>query len=98
MSDQYMEAMENSWNNIARLIDGVSEDYVVIITADHGGHDRAHGSDLPEDMTIPIIVTCKGQVKELDLTDANIKDIAPTVTQLLGVAPDSQWEGKSLLV
>ena len=98
MSEQYIKAMENSWNNIARLIDGVSEDYAIIITADHGGHDRAHGSDLPEDMTIPMIVTYKGQVKELDLTDANIKDIAPTVTQLLGVAPDSQWEGKSLLI
>lgn len=97
MSDQYMAAMENSWNNIARLIDGVSDDYVVIITADHGGHDRAHGSDLPEDMTIPVVARFKGEFREMDFSDVNIKDIAPTVAELLEVAPDSQWEGTSLL-
>jgi bisphosphoglycerate-independent phosphoglycerate mutase (AlkP superfamily) len=32
-----------------------------------------------------------------DFTGASIKDIAPTVTNLLGVYPDAEWEGKSLL-
>lgn len=31
------------------------------------------------------------------LKNANIKDIAPTVTKLLGVKPGDKWEGKSIL-
>ncbi|HSL70133.1 MAG TPA: ectonucleotide pyrophosphatase/phosphodiesterase, partial [Longimicrobiales bacterium] len=30
--------------------------YTVLVTADHGGHSRDHGSDDPRDMTIPWIV------------------------------------------
>ena len=48
-------------------------------------------------MIIPIIVLDKNGRVELDLTNASIKDIAPTVTKLLGAYPDDEWEGKSLL-
>jgi predicted AlkP superfamily pyrophosphatase or phosphodiesterase len=97
MSDQYMDAMANSWSNISRVLKALPDDYAVIITADHGGHDRTHGSTLPVDMTIPLLVYSKGQVLELDVSEASIKDVAPTIVQLLGVEPDEEWEGKSLL-
>ena len=97
MSEEYMDAMRNSWNNINRLVEALPEDYAVIITADHGGHDRMHGTDLPEDMTIPMLFYYKGEGHAVDLSDASIKDIAPTITALLGVGPDEEWEGKSLL-
>lgn len=73
------------------------EDYTVIVTADHGGHERMHGTDAPEDMTIPIMITGKGIEAGKVLQDANIKDIAPTIVKLLGVEPDEEWEGGSLL-
>ena len=95
MSEKYMEAMENSWYNVERVVDSLHEDYMVIVTADHGGHDRSHGTELPEDMTIPVIY--RGKERKLDLSSANIMDIAPTIAQLLGVDPDEEWEGKSLL-
>jgi phosphopentomutase len=97
MSEQYMEAMENSFNNISKLYDKLPDDYVIIVTADHGGHDRTHGTTLDEDMIIPIIALSKGEKIHIDLENASIKDIAPTVTALLGVSPDDEWEGKSLL-
>ena len=92
-----MEALENSWQNINKLVDALDEDTCVIITADHGGHDRTHGTDLPEDMIIPVFVLGKDVQDKVDLADANIKDIAPTVAELLGVESDEEWEGKSLL-
>ncbi len=97
MSDEYMNAMENSFNNISKLYNKLTDDYVVIVTADHGGHDRTHGTELTEDMIIPIMVLDKNKTTELDFKDASIKDIAPTVTAILGVFPDEEWEGKSLL-
>ena len=30
------------------------------------------------------------------LKDVNIIDIAPTITDILGIAPDPDWEGRSL--
>lgn len=97
MSEGYMEAMENSWKNIERVIAALPDDYTVIITADHGGHDRTHGSDLPEDMTIPMMFLGKQADKVKSLDGATIKDIAPTVVALHGVEPDPDWEGKSLI-
>lgn len=97
MSDEYMNAMENSFKNISKLAVALPDDYVIIVTADHGGHDRTHGTELNEDMIIPIMVLCKNEKLELDFTDASIKDIAPTVAKLLGAYPDEEWEGKSLL-
>ena len=79
------------------MISALPEDYTVIITADHGGHQRNHGVDVPEDMTIPLIV-CGAQSDRITMPDeVSIKDIAPTVAALLGVDPDPDWEGKSLI-
>lgn len=97
MSDEYMEAMNNSWENIHKVIQSLPEDYTCIITADHGGHDRMHGTDLPEDMKIPIIITGARIEQGKVLEKANIKDIAPTVAKLLDTEPDEEWEGISLL-
>ena len=97
MSEQYMAAMENSFNNITKLYNALPDDYVIIVTADHGGHDRTHGTELNEDMIIPMMVLSKKESIELDFEGASIKDIAPTVTKLLGVYPDDEWEGRSLL-
>lgn len=97
MSDEYMKAMENSFANVTKLYNSLPDDYVIIVTADHGGHDRTHGTELDEDMTIPVIVLSKNEKVNLDLENVSIKDIAPTVVNLLGVSPDEEWEGKSLL-
>jgi bisphosphoglycerate-independent phosphoglycerate mutase (AlkP superfamily) len=97
MGEEYMESVKTSWDNIEKIVSAFPEDYTFIITADHGGHDRTHGTDRPEDMTIPMIFIGGDTDKIGSLENANIKDIAPTVTALLGVEPDPEWEGKSLL-
>lgn len=97
MSPEYMEAMENSWKNIEKVLSALPEDYAVIITADHGGHDRTHGSSMPEDMTIPMLLLGNGIDTGISLENANIKDVAPTIVKLLGIEPDEEWEGKSLI-
>ena len=97
MSEEYMRSLDNSWENMERIINALPSDYSVIITADHGGHDRTHGTEMPEDMTIPIIMLGNGIDTAGDISGANIKDIAPTITKLLGVEPDPDWEGKSLI-
>jgi len=96
MSPEYMHAIQNSWDNIQRIVSVLPEDYTVIVTADHGGHDRTHGTQLPEDMTIPMMIRGKNFVPGSHIEKASIKDIAPTVVKLLGTAPAEEWEGTSL--
>jgi arylsulfatase A-like enzyme len=63
--------------------------------ADHGGHDRSHGSTLPEDMTIPLFffgkVFPKGKIIEDDIS---LLEIAPTIAKLFGLPAEQEWEGK----
>lgn len=97
MTDEYMDAIYSSWDNIEKIMEELGDEYTYIITADHGGHNRSHGSDMPEDMLIPIIINGKDFEKGKEFSTANIIDIAPTITKLLGVAPDSDWEGTPII-
>ncbi|MBP5640033.1 MAG: alkaline phosphatase family protein [Victivallales bacterium] len=95
MGEEYMRSVYESFACIEKVVKTLSDDYLTILTADHGGHDRSHGTDKPEDMTIPILFYHPSFMpKELDA--ANIIDIAPTITSVLGVAPDGDWEGRAL--
>ncbi len=97
MSPEYMTAVNESWKAVQRIVSTLSDDYAVIVTADHGGHDRTHGSEMNEDMTIPLFLMGECFERGKELSGADIKDIAPTVVKLLGVAPDFEWEGNSLI-
>lgn len=97
MSEQYMSAMKSSWEDIERVLNVLPDDYTVIITADHGGHDRIHGTEMAEDMTIPVIIKGEAFSAGEKLENVNIKDIAPTIVKLLGVEPAEAWEGRSLV-
>jgi predicted AlkP superfamily pyrophosphatase or phosphodiesterase len=67
---------------------GLDGSSVVIVTADHGGHDKGHGKNIPEDMTIPWIAWGQGVKKDYAITNAvNTCDTAATALWLLDVPP-----------
>jgi predicted AlkP superfamily pyrophosphatase or phosphodiesterase len=69
--------------------------YTVIVTADHGGHGRGHGTDLPEDTTIPWIVWGEGVRAGTKLPfGIRTTDTAATALWLLGVAVPAEWSGR----
>ncbi len=95
MSEEYLRAVNGSWDCIENICRGIPDDYTVIVTADHGGHARTHGYDTPEDMTIPVIVRLPSKASGVK-DGGSILDIAPTINSLLGVGSDPEWEGKIL--
>lgn len=97
MSDVYLDYIYHAINNVKRVIEEVGDKYTVIVTSDHGGHDRMHGTDMPEDMTIPAFFCGKKFKPGVELQNVSILDIAPTVVDLLGVPAAQEWEGKSLV-
>lgn len=97
MGEQYMEACRLSLEEIRRLTEAFSGEYTIIITADHGGHGRSHGSAEQEDMRIPLLGLGPDFEPGKIFEHANICDIAPTITTLMGIEAVAEWEGKSLL-
>ena len=72
--------------------------YDLVVTADHGGHERSHGTDREEDLSIPFFLrTVNGEKVRPVVTGGCLTDLAPTVCALMGVAPDRDWEGSSLV-
>jgi len=96
MSDEYIRSVRGSFSSIEQVVRALPEDYTVFLTADHGGHDRTHGTEMPEDMTIPLMIY-RPEFSSKELPETNIIDIAPTIVKLLDVPADPEWEGKPLL-
>ena len=97
MTDEYMRSVFESWVCIERAVKALPEDYSVFVTADHGGHERSHGTEMPEDMTIPLFAAGDGFIAGGELKNASIMDLAPTIVKILGIAPEDEWEGKPLI-
>ena len=96
MSQEYLRRISIAIDNAKRMIENFGDEYTVIIMADHGGHDRTHGTELPEDMTIPLFFCGPDFIPGETISDASLLDIAPTIAEIMGFAGDSDWEGKSL--
>lgn len=97
MSEEYLRRISIAIDNVRRVIETVGEEYAVIIMADHGGHDRSHGSTCEEDMTVPFFFLGKEFAAGRVVEGLSLLDIAPTVAAVMGFAPDPEWEGHSLV-
>lgn len=97
MSEAYIRSINKAFSCIERVFRALPEDYTLIVTADHGGHDRSHGTEREEDMTIPMLFCGKDFRPGADLGQISLLDLAPTVAALCGVTASRDWEGKSLI-
>jgi predicted AlkP superfamily pyrophosphatase or phosphodiesterase len=71
---------------------------LLIITADHGGNGLAHGSDSPEDTTIPWLAVGPGVRAGLKIeSDIVIYDTAATALHALQLPIPEIWDGQPVL-
>lgn len=98
MSEAYLCAISDALDCVKSILSELSDEYTVIITSDHGGHEYDHGDDVPNDTTIPAFFVGapfeKGKVIEGNFS---IMDIAPTVTKIMGVPAQDCWLGRSII-
>ena len=99
MSAAYGHAVEQADDAVGRLLAAADRaygagEYTILVTADHGGHGRDHGSDDPRDVTIPWIAWGRS-VAAGELPPARVRtmDTASTVLWLLGVDEPADWAG-----
>ncbi|MCB1279389.1 alkaline phosphatase family protein [Prosthecobacter sp.] len=74
---------------------GIADSSVMIISADHGGHDKTHGLNTPDDMIIPWVAWGKGVKKNFTITDkVTTYDTAATALWLLDLPVPAEFDGK----
>ncbi|MCC6616470.1 MAG: alkaline phosphatase family protein [Anaerolineae bacterium] len=94
MSDGYLEQVRRVDAELAKVVAALPEDTVLIVHSDHGGHDRFHGTDLPEDMTIPWMIAGPGIRAGYTIErEVTLLDTAPTIARLLELKVPADWEG-----
>ena len=82
---------------LGTILDALPAGATVLLQSDHGGHERSHGTDMSEDLTIPWMAA--GPTIRPGHTIAapvSLLDTAPTLARLLGIAPHHEWEGRSV--
>lgn len=95
MSKRYLEQAGYVDQAVGTLLAALPAGTHVLVQADHGGHDRNHGTNTPEDMTIPWLLAGPGIRSGQELqSPVSLLDTAPTLARLLGVQPDAHWEGQ----
>lgn len=72
---------------------GFYDSTLIIVTSDHGGHNSDHGLNIPEDMTIPWIISGPQVVPGVLQTPVYIMDTAATVAFALGLPLQPEWDG-----
>lgn len=95
MSEGYLAQVSKVDAAFGALLAGLPDDTSILVQSDHGGHDRSHGTEMAEDMTIPWLVRGPDirQGHEIE-TPVSLLDTAPTLARLLQIKPDRRWEGR----
>ncbi|MCH8274911.1 MAG: alkaline phosphatase family protein [Armatimonadetes bacterium] len=68
------------------------ENWMILVSSDHGGIGTGHGGGLPEQRTIPFIVSGASAARGAIEPAPNQVDIAVTALTFLGVRIDPKWE------
>ncbi len=98
MSAPYLSAIQEADRCIARVMETLPEETSYIVMADHGGHQRTHGTRSDEDMCIPVLAQGPGIKSGNNLGEFSILDVAPSVLDILNVPRPKEWMGKPRLL
>jgi predicted AlkP superfamily pyrophosphatase or phosphodiesterase len=97
MSADYLTRVRYVDDAIGRLVAALPEHTTVIVTADHGGHDKDHGTTQAADMTIPWIALGPGIRAGFAITQkVTTIDTAATVARVLKISMSPDSEGKAV--
>lgn len=98
-----IKAVEALDHEVGRVLDAAAEEgYSVIVTADHGNCeqlvDPETGEPHTQHTTNPVPCLIIDQIRWQLSATGGLKDIAPTVLQLMGLTKPGAMNGKSLLI
>lgn len=102
MQHMYGMAVRQADVAVARIVSAADKvygagNYTVVVTSDHGGHKKGHGTTDPLDTTIPWIVSGAGVQRGDALSGIRTMDTAATVMWMLNIAAPENVVGKPVV-
>jgi len=98
----YYAKMKELDNQIGEIISaikeaGMYENSIIIVTSDHGGIDKGHGSITMMEMETPFIIAGKGIQQGGEFQESMMQfDVAPTIADIFHLEPPQVWIGRSM--
>ncbi|WP_430972168.1 alkaline phosphatase family protein [Sunxiuqinia rutila] len=97
-SSEYLKAIEKADELVGSMITAIKrrelikkENWLILVSTDHGGSKKGHGKDIPEHTTIFFIANGndvqKGKIKQ----QVNVVDVAVTALEHLGIESEEDW-------
>ena len=95
---RYLDSIESTDILVGKIIAELErrdtyekENWLIILTTDHGGIRKGHGGKTPQESTIFFIAHGKSALKGELKTQVDVVDVAVTAMAHLGVAIDPAW-------
>lgn len=89
LSPEYLKALSYIDLELAPLLDDVAKrgSYLIVVTSDHAGHERQHGTSHPDDFRLPLILAADHDLPPLSAGAFRITALKGILQQVL--APDA---------
>lgn len=98
-SKKYLKAIKKSDIQVGEMVNVLKkrlnykdENWLIIVSTDHGGSDFGHGKDIPEHTTIFYIASGNGVRKGEIEKQVNVIDVAVTALKHLGIEIKEDWK------
>jgi predicted AlkP superfamily pyrophosphatase or phosphodiesterase len=86
LSEEYLEELSYIDEYLQPLIQSLKrqKNYLLIITSDHAGHDKIHGSQHPEDFRLPFVIhSDRLAFEEISKSQYHVTDLITILTGIL---------------
>lgn len=94
MSPHYLAQAQHVDQAVGMVLDVLGDDDAILLLSDHGGHERTHGTTLPQDMTTLWMVAGPNIRANHQLqSPVTLLDTAPTLAHIMNVPTHRDWEG-----
>jgi predicted AlkP superfamily pyrophosphatase or phosphodiesterase len=101
MDHTYGMAVRETDRAVARIVTAADRaygagNYTILVTSDHGGHRKGHGTTDPLDTTIPWIIAGAGVQRGESLAGIRTMDTAATVLWMLNISAPANLVGRAV--
>lgn len=98
-SKKYLKAIERSDQHVGTMVSSLdnrpqikNENWLIILSSDHGGSDFGHGKNIPEHTTVFYIASGPGAQKGEISGEVGVVDVAVTALFYMGITAKASWD------
>jgi predicted AlkP superfamily pyrophosphatase or phosphodiesterase len=102
---EYLRAIAEADAGVGKVLEALRrrkayerEDWLILVSTDHGGSDKGHGKNIPEHRTIFLIVSGPSAARGEIEPPPGVVDVAATALEHLGIPIEQRWrwDGRSV--